>query len=326
MPTTVSGAASRSETAHAARTRVRSVSSTIRQASTVLTVTNSTVATVSIAVTAVNDIPAANAQNVTTAEDTAKRSADQVHEVDQVASAMGQIVDSILEVSKAAHDAEEAAVSTENAANHGSQVVNDTRLVLEKSVEMTGQASNQIESLGHSSSQIGKVLVVIEEIASQTNLLALNAAIEAARAGEQGRGFAVVANEVRRLAERTTLATQEISGMISNIQHDTNGAMDMMEGRRQQVALLMEKIEESNSALEEIVRLVRAEVEMVRQLAHSVELQTLASSRVSESMNGISNFSQYARAAGEQTVRACSDLSRLASDLEHNAQGFQLGN
>lgn len=268
----------------------------------------------------------ASAELTSSAEDTAKRSAEQAHNAEQAATAMQQIVHSIQEVSQSARAAETAAASTESAANHGSQIVAETRHVLERSVQMANEASQQIESLGNSSSQIGTVLNVIEEIAEQTNLLALNAAIEAARAGAAGRGFAVVASEVRRLAERTTHATQEISGMITNIQADSKGAMDMMEGRKKQVAILMEKVGDCNNALEEIVRLVREEEQMVRQIAQAVEQQTIASSQVSSNMDGISSFSQYARSAGEQTARACNDLSQIAATLARNAQGFRLRN
>ena len=87
---------------------------------------------------------------------------------------------------------------------------------------------DQVEGLNASTEKIGSILALIKEIADQTNLLALNAAIEAARAGEAGRGFAVVADEVRKLAERTTKATNDISGLIGNIKNDTLRAKDCM--------------------------------------------------------------------------------------------------
>jgi methyl-accepting chemotaxis protein len=267
---------------------------------------------------------AASSELTATTEDTLEHSRDHAREAQQVAAAMVEMTAAIAEVSNAAKAAASSGSATETAAIHGRSVVEETMQVIQKAAKTTSEAADQIRSLGQSSEQIGRIIGVIDEIAGQTNLLALNAAIEAARAGEQGRGFAVVAGEVRRLAERTTAATREIAAMISSIQQETANAVLTMESGREQVDAGLTKAEECGSALGTIVQMAHEAGNMVNQIASSAVEQTSVAGQVTESMNAISHFTEQSAASGEQTVAACGDLAKLASELESNVQRFNI--
>jgi methyl-accepting chemotaxis protein len=144
--------------------------------------------------------------------------------------AMG-ITDKVKTVQKELENAgaaSELSKNTEAISIQGASVIENTVNEIRRIAESARASSGIIQDLGTQSSQITSIVKTIHDIADQTNLLALNAAIEAARAGEQGRGFAVVADEVRKLAERTSISTKEISLMVEKIHVGTQTAVNSM--------------------------------------------------------------------------------------------------
>ena len=171
---------------------------------------------------------------------------------------------------------------------------------------------------------IGEIVNVINDIADQTNLLALNAAIEAARAGEQGRGFAVVADEVRKLAERTSHATKEISEMINKIQSDTESSVNTMEEGVLRVQEGVELAEASKESLLSIVKASEQCVDMVNMIASSTEQQSTAIEEISANMESISTASNDIKHGMGQIEDSTNSLSDLSQKLKSNVDIFKV--
>jgi methyl-accepting chemotaxis protein len=248
----------------------------------------------------------------------------QSSKTNQIAAAAQEMTATIGEISHNAESAASASRVSAETADQGGAVMKAASATMEKIAAATSSVSEKMTSLAHRSEEIGKVVNVIQEISEQTNLLALNAAIEAARAGEHGRGFAVVAGEVRRLAERTKGATEEISVTIRSIQEETRETLQVMQESRTAVETGMGETANARKSLEAII-------ESSKQVEHQIELiataateQTSASGEISESASNISQLSTENAQGAEEAVEALKNLSSLASDLDGMIRQFHL--
>jgi methyl-accepting chemotaxis protein len=269
-------------------------------------------------------LSAATTQMSARSVETAGNAHTQSSKTNQIAAAAQEMTATIGEIS---HNAESAAASSRvsaETANQGGAVMQSAAVTMEKIAGATSTVSEKMNSLAHRSEEIGKVVNVIQEISEQTNLLALNAAIEAARAGEHGRGFAVVAGEVRRLAERTKSATEEISGTIRSIQEETRETLQVMQDSRAAVESGLGETAHARKSLEDIIESSRQVEHQIHLIATAATEQTSAAGEISESAGHISQLSVENAQGAEEAVEALKNLASLASDLDGMIRQFRL--
>ena len=249
----------------------------------------------------------------------------QSNRTNQIAAAAQEMTATIAEISHNAASAAGASRASADTAVQGGTVMQSAAETMEKIAAATGSVSEKMGSLAVRSEEIGKVVNVIQEISEQTNLLALNAAIEAARAGEHGRGFAVVAGEVRRLAERTKGATEEIAATIRSIQEETRVTLQVMEESRAAVETGMGETAHARTSLEAIIESSRQVEHQVQLIATAATQQTSAAGEISESAGQISQLAVESAQGATEAVEALKNLASLASDLDGMMRQFQLG-
>ena len=238
---------------------------------------------------------------------------NQAQRLGETVVAMEQMTGAVTEV---AHNAAEAAATADQAGNrasHGAGVVSDVVTGITNLQNLAQELEQEMGLLGGQAKGIGQVLGVISDIADQTNLLALNAAIEAARAGEAGRGFAVVADEVRKLAEKTMVATKEVEAAVKGIQNGTKKSMGQVARTTQTIDSVTKLAEQSGESLREIVSLTMQTAGQVRSIAEASVQQSSAGDTVNARLSEIAKISAE---TAESMTRCTESLQELTCQTE----------
>ena len=264
--------------------------------------------------------------------------AEQQSTVQRLEEDINHMREKIDELRDSAGQMESVAKESANNTTIGKAKVDTAIEMMENIAEQVNSSAQIVEELGKRSDEIGIIVETISDIAGQTNLLALNAAIEAARAGENGRGFAVVAEEVRKLAEQSSIAAENITKLIVTIQKDTASAVESIERSTQDVKDGKQAVAQTGDAFHSI----EAQVDKLNaNVAASMEHIAIVNKRSTEILTDVArvrqivnqsndNASSISAATQQQTATmhevadASKTLAELANDLQGEVSQFKL--
>ena len=239
-----------------------------------------------------------------------------------MAASVEEMAVSVTHVSDSSSTAKGIAGESLASADHGKLVIDRTANEMLQMAETVKLTSQSMETLSKRTDEIGSIVGVIKEIADQTNLLALNAAIEAARAGEQGRGFAVVADEVRKLAERTTLSTKEVADVISAIQRETRSAVDDMHRIVGEVTANADSARQAGELIIQIREGASQVLGASSEIDYALKEQSVASSQIAKQVEVIASMSEENASAMMEAKESSAEMKQLSTEMHDMVDRF----
>lgn len=251
----------------------------------------------------------------------------QSRKVDDTSRSMGEIAGTTEQVATQAVEAARTSEEAAKMAQRGEEAAEQAMVKIAEVQQAIETLASSIEVLGKRSEQIGGIVDVITSIADQTNLLSLNAAIEAARAGESGRGFSVVAEEVRKLAEGSGRAAEQIGDLIKEVQAETAKAVRYMEIGTREVEIGSDVVGRTGESLRTITDAVSRTSMLAEAIASAMSGQAQRTSDVDRAMHEIAAVveqnaasAQETAAAAEQQTACMQEIAASAQDLADMAQ------
>ncbi len=260
-------------------------------------------------------------------EGVAKGAQEQANAISKASQVTSRISTAIEQVASNAQSVTRDSAEAASYSRDGAKTVQETIAGMEAIRSKVGLSATKVEEMGVRSEEIGAIVETIEDIASQTNLLALNAAIEAARAGEQGKGFAVVADEVRKLAERSSLATKEIGSLIKGIQKTVNEAVGAMKASATEVEAGVVRANSAGTVLGNILVAAESVYKQAEDAGAAASKVSVAAAELVEAVDAVSAVIEENTAATEEMAANSSELTQsienIASVSEENSASVE---
>ncbi len=267
-----------------------------------------------------------------------KASKDSATTLESTAAAIEEISANSQLIAKRSNRAYEESVQNRLKATQGMESVREASTTIKEIERAVGDSSRVLEELKNQSRKIGKIVLTITAISRQTNLLALNASIEAARAGEQGRGFVVVAANVKKLAEQSAKAAEEIGALIGEIQHKTNKAVEEMGLGREKVQEGVKIINQGGAYLDEIGMasesvnvqvqdISKSSVEQsknIEAISLSIENLSITTKTTTREVDGVLDSLKSQRDSIQNMAKITKHLSMVADELNRMLAHFIL--
>ena len=263
---------------------------------------------------------------------------NQARKSEETSRIMERMADSVKKVSNSAKEGDRLSRETTTLAEGGMVASGEAAEKILKITDVANQIAKIVSQLGERSQEIGRIVEVITSIADQTNLLALNAAIEAARAGEAGRGFAVVAEEVRKLAENSAGAAEQIGSLIRTIQQETSRAVDSVVATAKEVEEGKISIERVDSSLKKILEAAERTAVQVAQIVSAAEAQQANAEDVKKAISEVASVAEESASSTEEVsssveemtasmqemASGANELARMASNLQDLVKKFKV--
>ena len=244
----------------------------------------------------------------------------QAEETETCNRKMAEFSEQIGSVCNQAQDMGSMADKAIDAVNRGKVIIEDLNKQSETTVRLTKELGQDIVNVKTQSDEIENIINVINEIAEQTNLLSLNASIEAARAGENGRGFSVVADEIRKLADQSMQAGNQIKGIVANIRSTTKQTTDSAQKTEEYIYKQADSLEETITVFASIHSCVGELVTGLQQMAVSMKGIGEEKDEVEDSIRNISAVSEQAAAATEEVTATLSEQVHTIEHLNEKAE------